>query len=137
MTPINRNLSLRGLRTFCIAAERESFGEAADMLFVTAAVVKAMSEHNWLRRSLIDDYPPTAGYALKPKGRRFSGSSGSFRAPSNQFCCAMTTGLVRPYRAIRTAAYAALKRARFSAIHLSRSSSPFFGLFMMSACASR
>ncbi len=32
--------------------------------------LKAMSEHNWLRRSLIDDYPPTAGYALKPKGRR-------------------------------------------------------------------
>ena len=32
--------------------------------------LKAMSEHNWLRRTLIDDYPPTAGYALKPKGRR-------------------------------------------------------------------
>ncbi len=32
--------------------------------------LKAMSERNWLRRTLIDDYPPTAGYALKPKGRR-------------------------------------------------------------------
>ncbi len=32
--------------------------------------LKAMSEHNWLRRTVIDDYPPTAGYALKPKGRR-------------------------------------------------------------------
>ena len=39
MTPSNRNLSLRGLRTFCIAAERESFREAADKLFVTASAV--------------------------------------------------------------------------------------------------
>lgn len=39
MTPINRNLSLRGLRTFCIAAERESFREAADKLFITASAV--------------------------------------------------------------------------------------------------
>ena len=35
-----------------------------------ALALKAMSEGNWLRRTLIDDYPPTAGYALKPKGRR-------------------------------------------------------------------
>jgi len=39
MTPINRNLSLRGLRTFCIAAEQESFREAADKLFITASAV--------------------------------------------------------------------------------------------------
>ena len=35
-----------------------------------ALALKAMSDRNWLRRTLIDDYPPTAGYALKPKGRR-------------------------------------------------------------------
>lgn len=35
-----------------------------------ALALKAMSERNWVRRSLIDDYPPTAGYSLKPKGRR-------------------------------------------------------------------
>jgi DNA-binding HxlR family transcriptional regulator len=38
-----------------------------------ALALKAMSEHNWVRRSLVDDYPPTAGYALKPKGRRILG----------------------------------------------------------------
>ena len=32
--------------------------------------LKALSERNWVRRSLIDDYPPTAGYALRPKGLR-------------------------------------------------------------------
>ena len=35
----NRNLSLRGLRTFCVAAENESFRDAADRLFVTASAV--------------------------------------------------------------------------------------------------
>ena len=35
----NRNLSLRGLRTFCIAAENESFRDAADRLFITASAV--------------------------------------------------------------------------------------------------
>ena len=39
MTPINRNLSLRGLRTFCVAAENESFRETAEKLFVTASAV--------------------------------------------------------------------------------------------------
>src|SRR5210317_479691 len=39
MTPINRNLSLRGLRTFCIAAEQESFRETAEKLFITASAV--------------------------------------------------------------------------------------------------
>lgn len=34
-----RNLSLRGLRTFCIAAEHESFRDAAELLFVTASAV--------------------------------------------------------------------------------------------------
>ena len=35
-----------------------------------ALALKAMSERNWVRRTLIDDYPPTAGYTLKPKGLR-------------------------------------------------------------------
>ena len=35
----NRNLSLRGLRTFCAAAEYESFRDAADRLFITASAV--------------------------------------------------------------------------------------------------
>ena len=39
MTPINRNLSLRGLRTFCVAAEHASFRETADKLFITASAV--------------------------------------------------------------------------------------------------
>ena len=39
MTPINRNLSLRGLRTFCVAAESESFRETAEKLFITASAV--------------------------------------------------------------------------------------------------
>lgn len=39
MTPTNRNLSLRGLRAFCVAAEHESFRETADKLFITASAV--------------------------------------------------------------------------------------------------
>ena len=39
MTPINRNISLRGLRAFCFAAEHESFREAAEKLFITASAV--------------------------------------------------------------------------------------------------
>ena len=39
MTPINRNISLRGLRTFCVAAEQASFRDAADKLFITASAV--------------------------------------------------------------------------------------------------
>ena len=39
MSTATRNLSLRGLRTFCIAAEHESFRDAADRLFVTASAV--------------------------------------------------------------------------------------------------
>jgi DNA-binding transcriptional LysR family regulator len=35
----NQNLSLRGLRTFCVAAEQESFRSAADKLFITASAV--------------------------------------------------------------------------------------------------
>ncbi len=32
--------------------------------------LKPMTERNWIRRSVIDEYPPTAGYALKPKAKR-------------------------------------------------------------------
>ena len=39
MTRINRNISLRGLRTFCIAAEQASFRDAAEKLFITASAV--------------------------------------------------------------------------------------------------
>jgi LysR family glycine cleavage system transcriptional activator len=39
MSPIQRNISLRGLRTFCIAAEQESFRGAAEKLFITASAV--------------------------------------------------------------------------------------------------
>ena len=35
----SRNLSLRAMRAFCIAAERESFREAADALFLTSSAV--------------------------------------------------------------------------------------------------
>ncbi len=35
----NNNISLRGLRTFCVAAELVSFREAADRLFITASAV--------------------------------------------------------------------------------------------------
>jgi LysR family glycine cleavage system transcriptional activator len=39
MAPHKQNISLRGLRTFCVAAEQESFRDAADLLFITASAV--------------------------------------------------------------------------------------------------
>lgn len=39
MPTVNRQTSLRGLRTFCIAAECPSFRAAADRLFITASAV--------------------------------------------------------------------------------------------------
>jgi len=39
MTTRHQNISLRGLRTFCIVAEHESFRDAADKLFITASAV--------------------------------------------------------------------------------------------------
>lgn len=39
MAPHNQNISLRGLRTFCVAAEHESFRDAANLLFITASAV--------------------------------------------------------------------------------------------------
>ena len=32
--------------------------------------LKALVERRWIKRSLVDDYPPTAGYELTPAGRR-------------------------------------------------------------------
>ena len=39
MTMTNRKISLRGLHAFCVAAEHESFRNAADKLFITASAV--------------------------------------------------------------------------------------------------
>jgi len=39
MATINRNISLRALRAFCVAAERESFREAAELLYLTSSAV--------------------------------------------------------------------------------------------------
>lgn len=52
----SRNLSLRGLRTFCVAAEHESFRDAADKLFVTASAVSHQIKNleDELGRSLFD-----------------------------------------------------------------------------------
>lgn len=39
MGTANRNISLRAIRIFCVAAERESFREAAELLFLTSSAV--------------------------------------------------------------------------------------------------
>lgn len=39
MSSVNRNISLRALRVFCVAAERESFRTAAERLFLTSSAV--------------------------------------------------------------------------------------------------
>jgi LysR family transcriptional regulator, glycine cleavage system transcriptional activator len=39
MSTRHQNISLRGLRTFCVVAEQESFRDAADKLFITASAV--------------------------------------------------------------------------------------------------
>lgn len=39
MNSTNRNISLRAMRVFCAAAERESFREAAEFLFLTSSAV--------------------------------------------------------------------------------------------------
>lgn len=39
MDTANRNISLRAMRVFCVAAERDSFRETADMLFLTSSAV--------------------------------------------------------------------------------------------------
>ena len=51
-----RNVSLRGLRTFCVAAEHESFRDAADKLFVTASAVSHQIKNleDELGKSLFD-----------------------------------------------------------------------------------
>lgn len=56
MAMSTRNLSLRGLRTFCMAAEHESFRDAAEKLFVTASAVshQIKSLENELGKTLFE-----------------------------------------------------------------------------------
>ena len=69
VTAMNRNLSLRGLRTFCVAAEQESFRDAADKLYVTASAVshqvKNLEEE--LGKKLFDRH--TRALSLTPAGK--------------------------------------------------------------------
>ena len=48
---------------------REDLGHEATPRALTLGL-KSMLSVGWARRSVIDDYPPTAGYALLNKGRR-------------------------------------------------------------------
>ena len=45
MGTANRNISLRAMRAFCVAAERESFREAAELLFLTSSAVSHQIKH--------------------------------------------------------------------------------------------
>lgn len=45
MASWNRNISLRGLRTFCAAARQESFREAAEQLYLTSSAVSHQIKH--------------------------------------------------------------------------------------------
>ena len=56
-----------GLRRF--NELRSILGAAATPRAVTLSL-KSMLAEDWAERSLIDDYPPTAAYALRAKGRR-------------------------------------------------------------------
>ncbi len=48
---------------------RITLGDEATARAVTLGL-KSMLAEGWAERSLIDNYPPAAGYALQPKGRR-------------------------------------------------------------------
>ncbi|MDJ0701264.1 MAG: winged helix-turn-helix transcriptional regulator [Woeseiaceae bacterium] len=48
---------------------RDTLGDAATPRATTLGL-KAMLAADWAERTLIDDYPPTAGYRLVAKGRR-------------------------------------------------------------------
>ena len=69
VTPTNRNLSLRGLRTFCIAAEQESFRDAADKLYVTASAVSHQVKNleDELGKKLFERH--TRALSLTPEGQ--------------------------------------------------------------------
>lgn len=69
VNPANRNLSLRGLRTFCIAAEQESFRDAADKLYVTASAVSHQVKNleDELGKKLFDRH--TRALSLTPAGQ--------------------------------------------------------------------
>lgn len=70
-----------------IGEERLRFNELRTMLAdatpraITLAL-KSLLGQNWAARTLIDDYPPTAGYELRPRGRRILACvDGLWRAP--------------------------------------------------------
>ena len=66
---MNRNLSLRGLRTFCVAAEQESFRDAADKLYVTASAVSHQVKNleDELGKKLFERH--TRALSLTPAGQ--------------------------------------------------------------------
>ena len=45
MSTTNRNISLRAIRVFCVAAEHNSFREAAESLFLTSSAVSHQVKH--------------------------------------------------------------------------------------------
>lgn len=57
---------------------KQSLGDAATPRAVTLGL-KSLLTHGWAARSLIDDYPPTAGYALMAPGRRVLDCLGGLR----------------------------------------------------------
>ena len=69
MTTTNRTLSLRGLRTFCVAAEQESFRDAADKLYVTASAVSHQVKNleDELGKKLFERH--TRALSLTPAGQ--------------------------------------------------------------------
>ncbi len=71
MASINRNISLRALRVFCVAAERESFREAAELLYLTSSAVSHQIKQleTELGVRLFERTPRSA--ELTPDGRAF------------------------------------------------------------------
>ena len=58
-----------GARVKRFSEVRTALGEQATPRAITLGL-KSMLSVDWAERSLIDDYPPAAGYALMPKGQR-------------------------------------------------------------------
>jgi len=57
-----------GDRTLRFNELRRSLGDATPRAITLG--LKAMINHEWASRRLIDDFPPTAGYRLRSKGQR-------------------------------------------------------------------
>lgn len=70
MTSTNRHISLRELRSFCVAAEHASFREAAERLFITASAVSHQIKNleTELGKKLFDRGP--RAIALTSEGER-------------------------------------------------------------------